>query len=266
MDRLDKNCRGSRPRCVLLCEGGAEEVARRLTEMVGRPEVDISALDQWQPHGTACMWEAELDKVSPRGRALLPPETREKLREWWLAEGGGRARTPKWEIAGTCTISGRKGLLLVEAKAHEVELSPKDQCDAKSARNRERIVHAIAEASAGLREAAGGSWQLSAAHHYQLANRFAWSWKLARLQVPVVLVYLGFLDAAEMNDRGRLFRSGDDWRGALQHYCQDVIDMSCWERTLDIDGTPILPLTRTCLQPFEPPQGSLPGHLRRPGP
>jgi len=141
--------------------------------MVGRPEVNISAQDRWQPQGTACMWEAQLDKMLPDGTALLPADTRQKLREWWLADGIGRAQTPRWDIASTCTISGRKGLLLVEAKAHIEELPPTDRCGATSARNRERIKRAIEKASAGLRRVAGDSWRLSSDDRYQVCNHFA---------------------------------------------------------------------------------------------
>ena len=61
------------------------------------------------------------------------------------------------------------------------------------------------EANAGLRKLPTGQWALSTRHHYQLSNRFAWSWKLAMLGVPVVLLYLGFLNAQDMQDDGDLF-------------------------------------------------------------
>ena len=97
-----------------------------------------------------------------------------------------------------------------------------------------------------------GLWRLSAEHHFQLANRFAWSWKLATFGVPVVLLYLGFLDAVEMKDRGSPFGKDDDWRDSLLENCHGVIDTACWERTLDVGGTPLLPLIKTDAQPFEP--------------
>ena len=40
------------------------------------------------------------------------------------------AKTPSWDIASTCTVSGMKGLLLVEAKEHSDELSEGDRCGA----------------------------------------------------------------------------------------------------------------------------------------
>ena len=135
----------------------------------------------------------------------------------------------------------------MEAKAHSDELSEGNRCGAGPA-NRKRIGSALKEANAGLQEATGGPWRLSAEHHYQLANRFAWSWKLATLGVPVVLVYLGFLNAVEMTSP---FGSDDDWRDALLEHCRDTIDAACWERTLNIGGTPLLPLIRSDPQPFE---------------
>lgn len=220
LKKLGKDDRGSRPRCVLVCDGTKDRVAWRLTEMVGGSDVVVSAHDRWHPQGTACVSEVQLDKAPPDGRMpLLPTLVRRKLRDWWLAEGGSRTRTPNWDIASTCRISGRDGLLLVEAKAHSGELVPNDSCGAKSVKNRNQIERAITEANAGLRDVTGHSWQLSTADHYQLSNRFAWSWKLAKLKIPVALVYLGFLDAVEMNDKGTPFRSDEDWTDALHEYC-----------------------------------------------
>jgi hypothetical protein len=40
-------------------------------------------------------------------------------------------------------------------------------------------------------------FHISRDNRYQMSNRFAWSWKLASVGVPVVLVYLGFVGAAD---------------------------------------------------------------------
>ena len=251
LKELGKDNRGSRPRCVLLTDGIADQVGQRLTGLVGRPEVEVSAEDRWQPQGTRDVREAELDKLRKGSAVLLTDAIRRQLQEWWLVEGRGRSKTPSWDIASTCTVSGRKGLLLVEAKAHSEEFSKGDRCGAGPA-NRKRIESALEEATAGLRKATGGPWRLSVEHHFQLANRFAWSWKLATLGVPVVLVYLGFLDAVEMTDKRSPFGSDDDWKNVLLEYCRDTIDAACWETTLDVRGTPLLPLMRSDPQPFEP--------------
>lgn len=97
----------------------------------------------------------------------------------------------------------------------------------------------------------GGPWALSTRHHYQLSNRFAWSWKLAMLGVPVVLLYLGFLNARDMQDEGDMFQSENDWRDTLLAYCHGVVDESCWNRKLDVAGVPFIPLIGTLEQRLE---------------
>ena len=70
--------------------------------------------------------------------------------------------------------------------------------------------------------------------------------------MPDVLLYLGFLNAVEVADKGTPFGSEDDWRGTLLGYSRGAMDAICWERTLDIEGTPLLPLMRTVEQSFDP--------------
>ena len=157
-----------------------------------------------------------------------------------------RANTPNWDVASTCKIEGKEGLLLVEAKAHRNELTKRGKRKPTGSQNRrknhERIGSAIKEANAGLGSVTRGIWGLSRDHHYQLANRFAWSWKLAMLGVPVVLLYLGFLNADEMD--GALFRTEDDWACALKDHARGVVDNSGWGNRLDVNGTSFWPLIR----------------------
>ena len=126
------------------------------------------------------------------------------------------ANTPNWDIASTCTFEGERGLLLIEAKAHGSELKPegkslRSNASPNSIKNHERIGLAVAEANAELQSATGRQWFISRDDHYQLSNRFAWSWKLASLGIPVVLLYLGFLNAQDMACDGRLFRCEAEW-------------------------------------------------------
>ena len=86
----------------------------------------------------------------------------------------------------------------------------------------------------------------------QLANRFACSWKLASLGIPIVLVYLGFLHADDMAKNGTLFRSGEDWTRTLKSIAQGVVDKSCWGRRLEINGTPLSALICAIEHPFTP--------------
>ena len=262
--QLGKDSRGSRPRCVLIVDGGKEEVAGRLTRLVGVDDVTISGDDIWMPRGRPVQredgsWDAtvaagvELDKPND----LLPLAISERLSNWWLAVSENDPRTPNWDIASTCTVRGRKGLLLVEAKAHwnEVARSSKGKRLGKPAsngtlKNHEKIGEAIGEAAVGLRTVTGGRWGISRDSHYQLSNRFAWSWKLASLGVPVVLVYLGFLYATDIAKGGNLFHSEAHWERVIKGHSEGVVDSGCWGRWLDVDGAPLIPLIRALDQPF----------------
>lgn len=251
--QLGKDSRGSRPRCVLLVDGSREEVADRLTNLVNLPGIVVSPDDRWMPYGKPVRengsWDAKPAKEAELDEAddLICRAVRQELQRWWLAKS---ARTPNWDIASTCEIEGVPGLLLVEAKAHGKELSESDTCSSTYPANREQIRRAIVEAASGLESVTGTPWAISRDHHYQLSNRFSWSWKLASLGIPVVLVYLGFLNAQDMVDRSSPFQSEDEWDRTLREYCKDVVDEGCWGNRLDITGTPLLPLIRAVDQPF----------------
>ena len=163
---------------------------------------------------------------------------RDKLRDWWLVA----TRTPNWDIASTCKIDGKSGLLLIEAKAHANELSYLGKnppgASPNSKRNHEQIKRAIEEAADGLALASGKPWSISWKSHYQLSNRFAWAWKLASLSVPVVLGYLGFLNARDMANDGPLFGSRADWERVLKTYSGGVVDNSCWGNAWTSTGRP----------------------------
>ena len=253
-DQLDKT-KGSRPRCVLLVDGDRQSVALRLTDLVNDPWVEVSSDDFWMPRGkptrdangwdTSPADECRLD----RDRGFVRQEDRIRLRNWWLAVERG-ANTPNWDLASTCRVDGERGLLLVEAKAHTGELSDGGTAATNRA-NLRRIGEAIREANNALAGITGGDWDLSKDHHYQLANRFAWSWKLASLRIPVVLVYLGFLHADEMREGdNRPFSNSEDWADVLKKHAQGVVDEACWETRLEVDGIPLVPMLRTLSLPL----------------
>ncbi len=226
--------RGSKPRCHLFTDGQSSEVAARLTDLMG-DHGSVGKGDFWMPGGFKALDEAQLDKAT----RLIPDRSRrEALRNWWLSEAGSKTGTPNWDIASSCTIEGKPGLLLVEAKAHGEELKEDDRCGARSEKNRVRIGEAIGEANRSLNELVPG-WHLSHESHYQLSNRFAWSWKLASLEVPVVLVYLGFLNALEMGDS---FDNAQSWRTKVQRYSEGIVPEKIWDDRLLVNGVPIYPL------------------------
>lgn len=195
--------------------------------------------------------------ILKKPNALLPSEMHKAMTNWWLAVHRGKMTTPNWDIASTCTIIGKPGLVLVEAKAHKNELdwagkSLKNDASQGSVKNHSRIGEVISEASAELLRITNGSWGLSRDSRYQLANRFAWSWKLASLGIPIILVYLGFLDAQDMGKNRELFTCDEDWERAVREYGEGVVDNNCWGQWLNVGGTPFIPLIRTLNQPFMP--------------
>jgi len=118
LDRLGPNApRGSKPRCHFLTHGTKAEVAAELTKLV-EPWGHVRPDCRWLPRGFECTDEAKLAE-SP---GFLPPGIQEAVSRWWLAARRG-ANTPNWDLASTCRIQRRFGLMFVEAKAHVAELS-----------------------------------------------------------------------------------------------------------------------------------------------
>lgn len=237
--------RGSFPRCLLLTDGDRATAAARLTSLVHPIAVIDSTRHVWMPAGLHAFEEAKLGETP----GVLSDDHREAVTAWWLAVRE-QANTPNWDIAATAAVKGRRGLVLVEAKAHVRELKADGKPPGR-AENDVSIAGTIAEANAALNRLTTG-WTLSAAGHYQLANRFAWGWKLASLGVPVVLVYLGFLNATEMCDQGRPFADDEDWRAVLHAHADQVVPPAVWNHPLDVGGTPLIPLIRSACVALQP--------------
>ncbi len=184
--------------------------------------------------------EAKLDTFGP---AVMPDKhVWGRLQDWWLVHKRG-ANTPNWDIASTCLIEGRKGLVLVEAKANWPELgyqgkSIAQTASAKSIENHQKIGDAISEACVGWR-AIDPRVNISRDTHYQLSNRLAFAWKLATLGIPVVLVYLGFTGDEGIRDAGAPFADDADWRKAFGEYCKDVVPIELFEKCHNVGGAPV---------------------------
>ena len=144
-----------------------------------------------------------------------------------MARRVGRSEHSELGHCSTCTIDGRAGLLLVEAKAHHAELKEDGKTTAAtqsvhSTDNHKQIATALSQASAQLNQTIEG-WNLNCDSHYQLANRFTWAWKLASMDIPVVLVYLGFLRATEMNDLSAPFIDCEDWTSSILKHSRNIV-------------------------------------------
>lgn len=162
---------------------------------------------------------------------------------WWLEVKPHSTTLPNWDLVSRAMIDGREGLLLVEAKAHSAELENEAAGKrAGNATNDRRIAACLTDAARSLSRTHPGVWRLDAGSHYQMANRFAWAWKLATLGVPVVLVYLGFTGANEMRAP---FASAQTWRDCVHRHAKGRIPESAWGSVIHVDGTPFVPLIRS---------------------
>lgn len=166
----------------------------------------------------------------------------DQLRKWWLKHERG-ANTPSWDIALGCELEGKAGLILVEVKAHKNELKidgkvPEPGATANSQENHAQIVvAAIDEASGGLCRLEE-SVTISCSSHYQLANRLAFTWKLASLGVPTVLIYLGFYGDTGIKDVGPPFKSDQDWEDTFEEDIAASKSKSLFEKRLEVGSAP----------------------------
>jgi len=250
----EKQQTGSKVRCHLLTHGTKGEVARRLTAL-SEPFGEVVATDSWMPEGFAQCDEAQLHTAE---RIIPDPKLRASLLSWWLAvPGARRTTTPNWDIASTCSVRGRRGLLLIEAKAHDAELrneergKPLGAEDGKgvsidSRRNHVKIGACIQDASLALSEQTQLVWALSRDWNYQMANRFTWAWKLAELGIPVILVYLGFIGCEEMRKGSaqRPITDKEDWQHMVHAHCQLLLPREVWNQEWSVHSQSFIPLIR----------------------
>jgi hypothetical protein len=234
--------RGSRLSCLLLTGLPRHNTAKVLTDLTDGNAL-VTPEDIWMPEGILKPDEAMIHGVFPP----LDPARRQSLIDWWL-QVQNRANTPNWDIVSSCTVENKPGLLLVEAKAHARELSSSGKKPG-NVDNHDQIGRAIAEASSNLNNVLLG-WALQRDHSYQLANRFAWAWKMADLGIPVVLVYLGFRNAIEIGDD--TFVTHADWKACVFDHADTIVPHNAWGQRLDISGTPIFPLIRSLEMGFYP--------------
>ena len=251
---------GSKPRCHWLTHGSRGDVAERLTELAKplvtvteKPLVTVTEENYWLPDGFCQPKEARLDKAC---KLVQDEAHRNKLRKWWLAVG--TPNTPNWDIAATCTVGDKEGLLLVEAKAHRNELKRETKgksfdpntASPNSYRNHHRICEAIREANVALAEQTGLRWTLSRNEHYQMSNRFAWAWKLTELGYHVILVYLGFLNAQEMSNP---FADENCWEECVKKHSQPLFPTEVWNRKWTLHGCDFLPCIRSRTMSYKRP-------------
>ena len=216
--------------------------------------MEVRANDNVMPRGVREPREARLETFC--GDGFMPRELGHSLRGWWLCHPRG-ANTPNWDLAATCKIEGWDGLLLCEAKANAPELSPAGKRLAarprrprpvqkpsdRSEENHRQIARALAEASNALR-ALGVVREMSIDSHYQLANRLAFTWKLASLGIPVALLYLGFWGDDGIRNVGPPFTSAADWQRVFSRYASGVLTEPGQDVRFAVRNVPALILVR----------------------
>lgn len=251
---------GSKPRCNRITQGSREVVASRLTSLISDWGT-VSEADTWMPLGFEDTTEAQLDKH----QFFKDKDIKKVLKEWWFARSN-RSHSPNFDIVSTCMIGNVQGILLVEAKAHVAELTKEKggkvlskSASANSLKNHAKIGKSIAEANVGLHNQTSLSWGLSRDSHYQMSNRFAWSWKLLQLGVPVILVYMGFLEAYEMGSGAgkkrnqKVLIDHQMWRNLVYDHSSAVVPKEAWEAELCIYGKSFIPLIRSVKIAFNEP-------------
>lgn len=229
--------RGSRFRCLLATSQPRARVASFINSLTP-DEITVTENHRWAPQGFTAPDEAKLAET----RGFLSDANRETLESWWLANPG-RANTPNWDLVSTCNFGADEGLILVEAKAHWGEFTNKKDFCGAGPENLASIQHALAEANVAWNELLPG-FNLSEASKYQLSNRFAFAWKLASLGVPVVLIYLGFLNAEEMTGK-LLLTSHEDWETCVKSGGESRVPITAWNRKFEISGTPLWTVIRS---------------------
>jgi hypothetical protein len=196
----------------------------------------ITVYDNWMPKSIRLDREAELNDFL---KYNFSQELSASITNWWLKVD---ATTPNWDLISTCSIEGVKGLLLIEAKAHFEELNHEEKgkqldhnASENSKENHKKIGQAIDAANENLKTQVS-EINISRDKCYQLSNRIAHAWWLANQGIPVVLVYLGFLNCKDMDYGNRiLFKTDEEWQEYFRNHAQlvgadELIEkwVDCW--------------------------------------
>ena len=247
---------GSRYRCLLMTHLGKERLYAQLNTLCKHPNVPISfdpKKDNFLPQGFCQPSEQMLTNLRDETiKKVLTEEKQLELWDWWLEVGSRVTSTPTWDLISTCKIDNCRGLLLVEAKAYNGENSPAGKTDDGNINNHKKIKGAIEQAREALGDITEITWGIQRDSYYQLSNRFAWAWKLASLGIPVVLLYLGFLSAEDMQAKGyRIYQNKADLFNEFQSdEITRIVPYEAWEKPLDVkdssgDKTLFVPLLRS---------------------
>jgi hypothetical protein len=119
-----------------------------------------------------------------------------------------------------------------------------------------KIGACIQDASLALSEQTHLVWALSRDWNYQMANRFTWARKLTELEIPVILIYLGFIGCEEMRKGSaqRPIIDKEDWQHMVQAHSQPLFPREIWDQEWNVHGQPFIPLIRVHEQILRVPE------------
>lgn len=203
---------------------GSSDFLKVINHLLKSTKAIVTTYDNWMPKSIRYDKEAELNDFLKHN---FSPQLATDITKWWLHKD---ATTPNWDLITTCTINGKRGILLVEAKAHSYELENESKgkkeldstASANSEKNHKQIGEAIIQANAEINKKISGV-AISQDNCYQLSNRVAHAWWLANQGIPVVLMYLGFLNCNDMNDgKNHLFTDNEHWQDCFNNHAKKV--------------------------------------------
>jgi len=213
--------KGSKYSIIKLVE--SSDFIDKVNDLLKGTKAKISQYDNWMPKRVHMDKEAELNDFLKHN---FSSELQEKITVWWLHVD---TTTPNWDLISTCQIDGKRGILLVEAKAHAGELdneshgkNPRNLTSEDSVRNHIKIGAAINGAKNEINKMIAGV-NISRNLCYQLSNRVAHAWWLADQGIPVVLMYLGFLNVKDMDDgKNKIFKDNRAWKDCFTNHSKLV--------------------------------------------
>jgi hypothetical protein len=200
-----------------------------LNNILQQYDANISDNKTVQPKGSNDDFEYELqcfiDTHNLAERFPSLKDVNSNFNKWWNPRGG---KAPTWDMISLCQLNGKEAILLVEAKAHikEFDLKGKrlkDNPSDGSITNHSNIEARIKEACDNLNCTYTG-FDISRDKHYQLSNRVAFAWQLKQLNVPVVLLYLGF--TGDTYFKTDFFEDHTHWEEEFTKYIKDVIPVN----------------------------------------
>lgn len=240
---------GSRMHVLDWVEGRGGSLVDILNALLRPTGAVVAPEGPWRPKGYADPTEALLDRPS---EPLLPLEISRRLRAWWLAVDHPKSSGPNWDLAVAASFPrSRRGLVLVEAKAHAGELQREGggkrlDADASdnSVANHKRIAAAIDETREALGKSGAGVG-IGRDRCYQFSNRVAFAWKLNQEGIPVALIYLGFTGDNVIGLLSEPIRDEAHWKALVAEHTATVLPAEFWETDIGRPGVPLWIIARS---------------------